>query len=416
MSMAAPIAMPTPVVATAPTSAAAPVAATDPAQDFLSALASVLQTPATQAGDTTLATAAAGPALANVAVAAPPAAKPSGTKAAHGGAQTPPTDAAASATVQPLLPTPTLPTAALPPVSLPAEVMPPITPPAADTGSPAQEGPVGPANGAGHAAPRTSGAAELPAPGAPPHFPVPTPTETVAAQPPATAEAAAHHLAAPLSAAAAASADATSTAQASAPPPSHPSAPSVPVLFTAPAASPTPTTQVGAAFVVVARQPGEAQSLTLHLQPPDLGRVAIAIDQPKDSGAKISLTAEQPETLLMLMRDQPSLHKALDSAGIAAEGRTLSFHLAAAEGIAPAAATSQPQDSGSSLSNGSNPHGQDGGGQTGMNDFGGRNPNGSPSRQPAGYSGAPDPAAGFTFTASQPVARLLPRSAVDITA
>ena len=68
----------------------------------------------------------------------------------------------------------------------------------------------------------------------------------------------------------------------------------LPPASTAPASSPTgvpvpragqatslgPAAQAGAAFVMLARQPGEAQSLTLHLQPPDLGRLAINIEQP----------------------------------------------------------------------------------------------------------------------------------------
>ena len=203
----------------------------------------------------------------------------------------------------------------------------------------------------------------------------------------------------------------------------------LPPASTAPASSPTgvpvpragqatslgPAAQAGAAFVMLARQPGEAQSLTLHLQPPDLGRLAINIEQPKDSGARISLTAEQPETLLLLMRDQPAMHKALDSAGIAAEGRTLSFHLAAAQGIAPPVAASAASDNGGSLSNGGNSQG--GGAQTGMGDPSGRNQHGSQPRQTAtGFTGAADPSAGFNFPAPPSITRSQPRGAVDITA
>ena len=69
------------------------------------------------------------------------------------------------------------------------------------------------------------------------------------------------------------------------------------------------------------------QRLTLHLAPAELGAVQIGIERAPDGPAKVSLLVERPETLLLLMRDQPALHRALDAAGLPAEGRVLHFGL-----------------------------------------------------------------------------------------
>ncbi len=73
---------------------------------------------------------------------------------------------------------------------------------------------------------------------------------------------------------------------------------------------------------------GEPRILTVQLNPDELGRVSIRIDQGADGPARVDLTAERPETLHLLLRDQPALHRALDAAGIAAEARLIRFHLA----------------------------------------------------------------------------------------
>ena len=79
--------------------------------------------------------------------------------------------------------------------------------------------------------------------------------------------------------------------------------------------------------------------MTLHLAPAELGAVQIGIERAPDGPAKVSLLVERPETLLLLMRDQPALHRALDAAGLPAEGRTLHFGLAQP---GPASTTAAP--------------------------------------------------------------------------
>jgi hypothetical protein len=66
----------------------------------------------------------------------------------------------------------------------------------------------------------------------------------------------------------------------------------------------------------------------LRLEPAELGKIQIAVAQPRDGAAAVVLTVERPETLLLVLRDQQGLHQALDRAGIAADGRTVSVELA----------------------------------------------------------------------------------------
>ena len=89
-----------------------------------------------------------------------------------------------------------------------------------------------------------------------------------------------------------------------------------------------PAEQLGSILVASTRAPAGNQQLTVRLDPPELGRVHIAIAQPRTGAAAVTLTVERPETLLMVLRDAPALHRALDRAGVPAEARTVTFELA----------------------------------------------------------------------------------------
>jgi hypothetical protein len=80
--------------------------------------------------------------------------------------------------------------------------------------------------------------------------------------------------------------------------------------------------------------PDGAQRLTVRLTPPDLGHVQIRIERPPEAAARVEITVEKPETLTLLLRDQPQLQRALDQAGVPAEGRSVTFHVATPE-VAP---------------------------------------------------------------------------------
>jgi hypothetical protein len=104
----------------------------------------------------------------------------------------------------------------------------------------------------------------------------------------------------------------------------------------------------------LAHAPDGAQRLTLRLEPPDLGHVEIRIDRPISAPAHVDITVERPETLTLLLRDQPQLQRALDQAGVPADGRSVTFHVATVE---PAA-----RSDGAGFGPGGGPGGSGGGG------------------------------------------------------
>ncbi len=106
---------------------------------------------------------------------------------------------------------------------------------------------------------------------------------------------------------------------------------------------PPPAGQVGpalASFAASPAQPGVAQHLTIRLDPAELGHVQMRIERTPGGPAHVELIVERPDTLLLLLRDQPQLHRALDLAGVPAADRTLQFHLAPPASPGTAAAQS----------------------------------------------------------------------------
>jgi hypothetical protein len=114
----------------------------------------------------------------------------------------------------------------------------------------------------------------------------------------------------------------------------QPAAPSLRAAETPGASAPaqrTPAAQIAPALMQVGHAPDGAQRLTVRLDPPELGRVQIKIDRPPEAPARVEITVEKQETLTLLLRDQPQLQRALDQAGVPAEGRNVTFHIAAPE-------------------------------------------------------------------------------------
>jgi flagellar hook-length control protein FliK len=102
---------------------------------------------------------------------------------------------------------------------------------------------------------------------------------------------------------------------------------------------PAPAMQVAPALIALTRSNG-VESVTVRLQPAELGQVNIRVDRTIEGVAHVDITAERPETLQLLQRDEPRLQQALDQAGIQPSGRTVSFQVAAPEQTA--ASTSRP--------------------------------------------------------------------------
>jgi len=93
----------------------------------------------------------------------------------------------------------------------------------------------------------------------------------------------------------------------------------------------SPTAQLAPAIVALSARPDGGTTLTMRLQPPELGQVHIAIERAQDAPARIDITVERSETLTLLLRDQPQLQRVLDQAGVPSEGRSVAFHLATPE-------------------------------------------------------------------------------------
>ena len=167
-------------------------------------------------------------------------------------------------------------------------------------------------------------------------------------------------------------------------------------------APPTPD-QLRPAFTAAASPTGPSR-IVVRLDPAELGRVQVGIVRQPDGPSRIELVAERPETLQLLMRDQPALHRALDLAGVPAEGRTLHFQIGSpdpARDPAPTSSTPQPGLAGGN-----------------MNSPGGGSQPGSGRSQPQGWSSPPirggEPGAALPHPAFRsPHGR---RAGVDITA
>jgi hypothetical protein len=93
-----------------------------------------------------------------------------------------------------------------------------------------------------------------------------------------------------------------------------------------------------------------SQSMSLQLQPAELGRVQITIDRNADGTSSVTVTAERADTLALLQGDQVQLQHSLDQAGVPAAGRSLVFHLAdgAASTATPDGGTGQVAAAGNS--------------------------------------------------------------------
>lgn len=94
------------------------------------------------------------------------------------------------------------------------------------------------------------------------------------------------------------------------------------------AGQPHPGTQLVAATISKAAGNGQSKSMTLQMDPPELGRVEVKMKFSADKTVKAVVTAEKPETFLMLQRDAHTLERALQDAGIDTNGSSLSFELA----------------------------------------------------------------------------------------
>jgi flagellar hook-length control protein FliK len=93
------------------------------------------------------------------------------------------------------------------------------------------------------------------------------------------------------------------------------------------AASLPPSRQVLPMAVALLVSPGASPTLSVTLEPAELGRLQIRVSR-DSSGASLRLIAERPETLTLLARDQRELQQGLTQSGIALNVDGISFEMA----------------------------------------------------------------------------------------
>jgi hypothetical protein len=118
-----------------------------------------------------------------------------------------------------------------------------------------------------------------------------------------------------------------------------------------------PVDQVTPALVGLPRTADGAQTVTVRLQPAELGQVQIRVDQSSNGSAHVDIIAERPETLALLQRDEPRLQQALDQAGVLSTGRSVSFQIAAPATVA----ANVPRPDSAAAGSGGSGQGQSGG-------------------------------------------------------
>lgn len=92
------------------------------------------------------------------------------------------------------------------------------------------------------------------------------------------------------------------------------------------AAASHPATALVAVNIQKAANAGADKTISVELDPPELGRIEVKLTFAKDKSMKAHVIAEKPETYMMLQRDASTLERALDASGL--EGGGLSFELA----------------------------------------------------------------------------------------
>jgi flagellar hook-length control protein FliK len=118
-----------------------------------------------------------------------------------------------------------------------------------------------------------------------------------------------------------------------------------------------PVDQVAPALVGVLKATDGTQSVTVRLQPAELGQVTIRVDRTSEGMAHISITADRPETLQLLQRDEPRLQQTLDQAGVPSSGRSVTFQTTPPDQLSASASRPDTMEAGS----GGSGQGQSGG-------------------------------------------------------
>jgi hypothetical protein len=89
-----------------------------------------------------------------------------------------------------------------------------------------------------------------------------------------------------------------------------------------------PAVQATAAAIIKGAKTEGSQTLSLRLDPPDLGKLQIDMKYKKGDPLKVHVVLEKADTASMFQRDAHALETALKNAGLDTDGSSLSFSLA----------------------------------------------------------------------------------------
>jgi hypothetical protein len=85
--------------------------------------------------------------------------------------------------------------------------------------------------------------------------------------------------------------------------------------------------QIAPVLLTLTKIADDGQEMIVRLQPAELGMVQMRVARAASGATRVEITAEKSDTLQVLQRDQPQLHRTLDEAGVPAAGRTITFHV-----------------------------------------------------------------------------------------
>lgn len=98
-----------------------------------------------------------------------------------------------------------------------------------------------------------------------------------------------------------------------------------PVVQSSSATQSIPAVQTVAAIINKAAKEGGPQTISLRLDPPDLGKLEVQMKYNKGESLKVHLIVEKADTAELFQKDAHVLESALKNAGIQTDGSSLSF-------------------------------------------------------------------------------------------
>jgi flagellar hook-length control protein FliK len=88
----------------------------------------------------------------------------------------------------------------------------------------------------------------------------------------------------------------------------------------------TPSAQIATRISIESHPLSNGHVISVQLEPAELGKVQVQIDRLQNA-PHVKITVQRPETMAALMHDSSQLQRALDQAGVASQGRSITLLL-----------------------------------------------------------------------------------------